>query len=111
GLVATRLEPQLRSSALEAPIDTIPYSLIAVFMSRPAVMTRQQIDAAAYVVALGEDHDIAGTGHEIFVRRLSAQPGERYSVMHIAEPLIDPDSGHRLGYAAIYTGTAQITRA
>ncbi|HTW75298.1 MAG TPA: LysM peptidoglycan-binding domain-containing protein [Steroidobacteraceae bacterium] len=106
----TRLEPLLRSSPLDAPIESIPYSVISAFISRPTVLTREQIESAAYVVALAEDHDIAGTGHELFVRKTSAQPGTRYSVMHIEEPLVDPDSGHRLGYVAIYTGTAQITR-
>jgi hypothetical protein len=62
------------------------------------------------VVALAENHDIAGTGHEIFVRKVSSEVGTRYSVMHVAEELKDPDNGHSLGYVAIFTGTAQITR-
>lgn len=106
----TRLEPQLRSSPLDTPIDTIPYSLIAAFISKPSVLTREQVASAAYVVALAENHDIAGEGHELFVRKTNGQVGTRYSVMHVAEELTDPDNGHKLGYVAIYTGTAQITR-
>ena len=109
-VASARLEPLLRSSALDAPIDTIPYSVISTFMSHPSVLTREQIQASAYIVALAESHDVAGTGHELFVRRAEVPAGSRFSVMHIDEPLRDPDSGRDLGYVAIYTGSAQITR-
>jgi hypothetical protein len=108
-LSATRLEPLLRSSPLDTPIETIPYSLISAFISHPAVLTSEQIKAAPYIVALAENHDVAGTGHELYVKQLEAQSGARYNVMHIDEPLTDPDSGQHLGYVAIYTGTVQIT--
>jgi hypothetical protein len=108
-LLATRLEPLLRSSALDTPIETIPYAVIAAFISHPAVLTSAQIHAAPYIIALAENHDVAGTGHELFVKQLVAASGARYSVMHIDEPLVDPDNGRRLGYVAIYTGTVQIT--
>lgn len=111
GLAAsTRLRPLLRSTSLESPIDSIPYAVIASFISHPGVLTREQIDAAPYIVALAEDHDIAGTGHEVFVKKLAAEAGARYNVMHIDEPLIDPDDGQRLGYVAIYTGTVQVSQ-
>lgn len=106
----TRLEPLLRSSPLDTPIETIPYSLISAFISKPSVLTREQVASAAYVVALAGNHDIAGEGHELFVRKTSGTAGTRYSVMHIAEELTDPESHRKLGYVAIYTGTAQITR-
>ncbi len=106
----THLEPLLRSSPLDAPIDTIPYNLISAFISKPSVLTREQVASAAYVVALAQSHDIAGEGHELFVRKTSGEVGTRYSVMHVAEQLTDPQSGRKLGYVAIYTGTAQITR-
>jgi hypothetical protein len=109
-LASARLEPLLRSSPLDAPIDTIPYALIAAFMSHPSVLTREQIRSSAYIVALAQSHDVAGTGHELYVRKADAPAGSRYSVMHIDEPLRDPDSGRELGYVAIYTGSAQITR-
>jgi hypothetical protein len=106
----TRLEPLLRSASLEGPIATIPYSAIAAFLSRPGVMTRDEIKAAPYVVDLRDDHQIAGMGHDLYIKKLSGDTGSRYSVMHIDEELKDPQSGRHLGYMAIYTGTAQLTR-
>jgi LysM repeat protein len=105
-----RLEPMLRSVPLEGPIATIPYSVIAAFLSRPGVMTGDEVKAAPYITALRDDHQIAGTGHDLYVKKLDGDTGARYSVMHIDEPLNDPQSGRKLGYVAIYTGTAQITR-
>lgn len=106
----TRLHPLLRSSALDVPIETIPYSIIGAFLSHPTVLTADQIRAAPYVVALAENHDIAGTGHEIYIKQLAGETGSRYNVFHVDEPLINPDNGHRLGYLAIYTGTAELTQ-
>jgi LysM domain len=107
---AARLEPMLRSVPLEGPIATIPYSLIAAFLSRPGVLTGDEVKAAPYVVALRDDHQIAGAGHDLYIKKLDGETGARYSVMHIDEPLKDPQSGRKLGYLAIYTGTAQLTR-
>ena len=109
-LGGARLEPLLRSSPLEGPIATIPYSAIAAFLSRPGVMTHDEVKDAPYVVALRDDHQVAGAGHDLYVKKLSGDAGTRYSVMHIDEPLEDPQSGRHLGYMAIYTGTAQLTR-
>ncbi|MFI4869381.1 MAG: LysM peptidoglycan-binding domain-containing protein [Steroidobacterales bacterium] len=110
GGAAARLEPMLRSVPLEGPIATIPYSLIAAFLSRPGVLSGDEVKAAPYIVALRDDHQIAGAGHDLYVKKLDGEPGARYSVMHVDEPLLDPQSGRKLGYIAIYTGTAQLTR-
>jgi hypothetical protein len=107
---AARLEPMLRSVPLEGPIATIPYSLIAAFLSRPGVLSGDEVKAAPYVMALRDDHQIAGSGHDLYVKKLDGDAGSRYSVMHVDEPLNDPQSGRKLGYVAIYTGTAQLTR-
>jgi hypothetical protein len=107
---ATRLSPMLRSVPLGGPIATIPYASIAAFLSHPGVLTSDEIKAAPYVAALRDDHQIAGFGHELYVKQLDGEAGARYSVMHIDEPLHDPQSGRKLGYLAIYTGTAQLTR-
>jgi LysM domain len=109
-LGGTRLEPLLRSNPLEGPIATIPYSLISAFLSRPGVMSSDEVKAAPYVVALRDDHQVAGAGHDLYVKKVSGETGTRYSVMHIDEPLKDPQSHRHLGYVAIYTGTAQVTR-
>jgi hypothetical protein len=107
---AVRLEPLLRSTALLSPIPTIPYSVISAFLARPGVLSLDEVKSAPYILALRDEHDIAGTGDEIYVKKLNGATGAVYSVMHVDELLKDPDSGRNLGYLAIYTGTAQLMR-
>jgi hypothetical protein len=85
--------------------------VIGAFLERPGILTRDEVKAAPYILALRGEHDIAGSGDELYVKKLDAQTtGARYSVMHVDQPLKDPDSGRKLGYLAIYTGTAQLVR-
>jgi hypothetical protein len=106
---ATRLEPLLRSTALEAPIANIPYAAIAAFLSRPGVLTTEQVEAAPYILALRDRHLIAGVDNSIYIRKLGAAPeGEHFSVMHVGSKLKDYDGGKSLGYLAEYSGTAVV---
>ncbi len=111
GGAAARLRPLLRSSPLDTPIETIPYSIIAAFLSHPTMLSADQIRAAPYVVALMESHVIAGAGHEIFIKQAKGETGARYNVMHVDQELVNPENGHHLGYMAIYAGTAELTQA
>ena len=106
-----RLDPRLRSSPLEAAIPTIPYSAISAFLSRPTVVTQDELKSAPYVLAFREEHIIGGSGHEIYVRDLKAEQNARFTVVHIGEELRDPDDGKVVGYEGIYTATALVSRA
>jgi LysM repeat protein len=107
----TRLQPLLRSTQLDGPIANIPYTAIAAFLSRPGLISRQQVKAAPYIVSLRENHMIAGAGNNVYVKKLTAVEGERFNIMHVADRLKDPDSGKVLGYLADFTGVAQVARA
>lgn len=107
---AARMEPRLRSSPLEGAIPTIPYAAISAFLSRPSVLTNEQLRNAAHVVAFREEHVVAGTGHEVYISDLKAAPNSRYSVVHIGDELRDPDDGKVVGYEGIYTATALVSR-
>jgi hypothetical protein len=105
-----RLDPRLRSSPLDGAIPTIPYSAIAAFLSRPAVLSVDQVRHAPHVVIFREEHQAGGTGQEFYVSDLNAAPNARFTVMHVGEPVRDPDNGRMMGYQGIYTATAVITR-
>ena len=106
---AARLDPRLRSSPLDAAIPTIPYSAISAFLSRPSVLTNEQLRNAAHVVAFRDEHVVAGTGHEVYIADLKATPNTRYSVVHVGDELRDPDDGKVIGYEGIYTATALVS--
>jgi LysM repeat protein len=106
------LNPMLRSTPLEDAIPTVPYSAIAAFLSRPTVLAPEQIRHAPYVLAFNEEHQAAGDGQIMYARGLKqAAEGARYSVVHVDEPIYDPDSGQVLGYQGIYTATAMVQKA
>ena len=106
---AARLNPRLRSSPLDGAIPTLPYSSIAAFLSKPSVLTKDQIRKAPSVLAFREKHVIAGAGNDIYVRNLNAPVSARFSVVHVGDPIRDPETGDVLGYEGIYTATASVT--
>lgn len=107
---AARLNPRLRSSPLEGAVPTLPYSDIAAFLSRPTVLSAEDVRKAPHVVAFRDNHMIAGSGNDAYVRPLDATLNSRYTVMHVGEAIKDPDDGDVVGYQGIYTATAQVTR-
>jgi hypothetical protein len=108
---AARLNPRLRSSGLDGAIPTIPYSSIAAFLSKPSVLSKDQIRNAPSVLAFREKHVIAGSGNEIYVKDLNAPVNSRFSVVHVGEPLKDPDDGDIVGYEGIYTASAAVVKS
>ncbi len=107
---AARLNPRLRSSPLDGAIPTIPYSSISAFLSRPTVLTSEQIKTLPYVLAFREEHIVGGAGHEVYIRNLKGGQNERFTVVHVGDELRDPDDGKVLGYQGIYTATALVAR-
>lgn len=107
---AARLDPRLRSNPLDGAIPTIPYAAIAAFLSRPSILTPDQVKNSPYVLAFRDSHEVGGTGNEIYIRKLNAPERARFSVVHIGDPLRDPDDGAVVGYQGLYTGTALVSK-
>lgn len=108
-----RVSPRVRSEALEDAIQTIPYEIIASFMSKPTVLTAEQIKSAPYVLAALNHHVVMAEGNTIYARAMPAatQPGANYNVVRVGEALRDPDDHELLGYDGVYTGAGRVTRA
>jgi LysM repeat protein len=107
---SARLDPRLRGSPVDAEVPIISYQAIAAFLSRPSILTDEQVKNAPYVLAIRDQHEVAGTGNEIYVRHLNGPDRARYSVVHVGDPLRDPDDGKVVGYQGIYTGTALVSK-
>jgi LysM repeat protein len=105
-----RLNPRLRSSPLDGAIPTLPYSSISAFLSRPTVLSKDQVKQAPYVLAFREKHIIGGSGNDIYVKDLNAPQNARFMVVHVGDPLRDPDDGAVIGYEGIYTATAAVVK-
>ncbi len=106
------VEPRVRSEPLEAAITTIPYDSIAAFMSKPSVLSKEQLKCAAYVLSSFDDHAAISSGNTIYARGFCkpAEVGTRYNVVRVGDELRDPDDNELLGYNGIYTGTGRVTR-
>jgi LysM repeat protein len=106
---ATRLSPRVRSEPLEGAIRAIPYEIVANFLSKPTVLEKDQVKDTPYVVSTREQHLVAATGNVIYVRGdVEGDINSRYNVIHVGDPLVDPDDNDLIGYHGIYTGEARL---
>jgi LysM repeat protein len=107
-----RLNPLLRAGEeVDDAITTIPYEAIAAFLERPTVVSKEQLKSAPRVVAFRNEHTMGASGQEAYVRGLEAtQSDSRYAVVHIGDPIRDPDDGDVLGYQGTYAATAIVQR-
>jgi LysM repeat protein len=109
---AARVSPRVRSVPLEAAVTSIPYEIVAAFMSKPSVLSKEQIKAAPYILASHDRHVIMAEGNTVYARGFSATPenGARYSVIRIGDALRDPDDNEVVGYNGEYTASGRVTR-
>ena len=104
-----KLSPSIRSSSLEASIPTIPGDAIRQFLSKPRVVTKEQLDAAPRIIGSEGNHLILGTGSRVYIRGELDKERVRFAVFNPGDALVDPESGETLGYEAKYAGDVHIT--
>jgi LysM domain len=109
---AAIVSPRVRSSPLDEAIRSIPYEIVAAFMSKPSVLTKEDIKHAPYIFSALDHHVVMGEGDTLYARgfKTAATEGARYNVVRIGDALRDPDDNEVLGYDGIYTGTGRVTR-
>ena len=104
-----RLSPEVRREPLSQAITAIPYDVVASFMGRPTLLTKDQVKNAPYIVALRDSHMIGAIGNEVYARGIKdAAPDTRFSVVHVEEELRDPDNNSLLGYSGMYVGSGPV---
>jgi hypothetical protein len=104
-----RLSPEVRRQPLSQAVTAIPYDVVASFMGRPTLLTKEQVKTAPYIVALRDSHMIGALGNEVYARGIEDAATEtRYSVIHVGEELRDPDNNALLGYSGLYVGSGPV---
>ena len=106
-----RLSPQARVTPLTESITSIPYEDVQAFLSSGVILEKAQADALPYLLATRGDHLIASAGNEIYVRGTAQRPGTRFSVVHVGDPLYDPDDNRLIGYQGIQVGEGTLRRS
>ena len=107
----TKLQPRIRSAALEAAIPAIPLEALRAFLEDAWVIENPDLERGPYVLHGADEHVVTGAGDRIYGRHATAVEGTDYGVYRLGEPYLDPDSGEYLGHAAIQVATATLTRA
>jgi len=107
-----RMSPQARVTPLSQAISSIPFEDVAAFLSSGLVLEKKQADALPYLLDTRGDHLIASAGNEIYVRGITNDtPGARYNIVHVGDPLVDPDDNRLIGYHGILIGEGSLRRA
>jgi hypothetical protein len=106
-----RLSPEARATPLTEAITSVSYDSISAFLSRGVVIERSEVDSLPYLLATKGDHMLASAGNTIYVRGTSALPGERFNIVKIGDPLVDPDNNDVIGYQGIEIGEGTIRKS
>jgi hypothetical protein len=109
---SARVLPRVRSEPLESAVTTIPYATVAAFMSKPSVLSNEQIKGAPYVFSTRDSHVVISSGDTLYARGFQSpvETGTHYNVVRVGDPLRDPDDNRIVGYDGIFTGSGHITR-
>lgn len=107
---ADRLQPQIRVLPLEDAVPTIPLEVIRPFLSRPQVVQENELDDAPYVLRSVDGRLMAGSGNRVYVRGLSADSDNDWTIVRKGQAYRDPVTNDLLGYEAEYVADATIVR-
>ncbi len=107
-----KLSPRVRETGLEEAVPTIPFDAIGPFLTRPRIVTMEELEQAPYVVAHADNHLASGDGYRIYARNLEKNPSEgSYVLVRAGQTYRDPKNGKVLGHEAIYLGEARLLRS
>lgn len=115
GRPTVKLSPGLRSEKLHRAIPTIPLDAIQQFLSRPLVVSEQEINESPYIVETAGEHVVVGAGDKIYVRGLKDNKSAKYSIYRPGQVYTNPDVSEDekepevLGHEAIFVGEGQLT--
>ncbi len=110
GRRVVKLSPQIRTSELAASIPSIPGDAIRQFLSRPRVVTKEQMENAPRIIGSQDNHLILGEGSRVYIRGELDKERVRLSVFNPGDALRDPDTNELLGYEAKYAGDVHIVK-
>jgi hypothetical protein len=106
-----KLSPKVRAEPLaDKAIPAIPPSAIEPFLSRPLVVSQDELDSAPIVLANQENRVAIGAGNVAYAQGLGYDKGDVWQVFRRGDALIDPDTNEILGYQATYLGEARVIR-
>ncbi|NJN39998.1 MAG: LysM peptidoglycan-binding domain-containing protein [Gammaproteobacteria bacterium] len=105
-----RATPRIREERLAGEaVPSIPPRLIEPFLRRPLVIENDGLLRAPEIVATELGRYNVGQGGKVYANGISKSSEELWYVYRQGRPIIDPDSGHTLGFEAVNLGVARVT--
>ena len=101
-----KLSPAIRESRRVEAIPPIPLDAIRQFLSRPLVLSRDQVDQAGYVIGNEDNRLAVGPGARIYLKGLAPAQGTAVSLFRLGGQYRDPDSAEVLGLEALHVADA-----
>ncbi len=109
-----KLSPRVRDLGTDKQaITSIPAKEIEPFLSRPLIVTANELDKYARIVATQEGRVFLGRGDTAYARGVTDDKVRDYHVFRPAKPLFDPDDENRknpIAYEAFYLGVARVAK-
>jgi len=103
-----KLAPRVRGTPLQSAIPSIDLKAIAPFLQGNRVMTAEALEDAPYVVQGEEGRILLGARDHLFARGEFAERQRAMSIVRVAGPFVDPDTGERLGLEVQEIGVGRI---
>ena len=110
GLPLKKLSPTMHRNDIAASIPSIPSDAIRQFLTRPRVVTKEELENAPYILGSADEHLILGSGNRVYIRGELDKERVRFTVFRPGDKLIDPRNNELLGYEAIYAGEVHIKK-
>ncbi|TVP58013.1 MAG: LysM peptidoglycan-binding domain-containing protein [Halomonadaceae bacterium] len=105
-----RLSPQVRATAIDTPIPTIPLDAIESFLSETRIIDSDLLDSAPYVLEGTDRRIVSGAGDRVYARG-NATRGENLSVFRRNVEYVDPETNEFLGLEARSIGRGRVSAA
>jgi hypothetical protein len=104
------MQRRIRTQGLDAQaIPSIPANVIEPFLTKPLIVTENELANTAHIVAVEEGHVNAGKSDKAYISG-DLKGGTLFQAFRPSHPLKDPGTGKVIGYEAVYLGTLRVTR-
>jgi len=92
-------------------IPAIQPNTILPFLTKPMLISPEDLKAAPRIIAAQEEREILSPGTHIYVQGLPESARAVWAIYREGEPVKDPENGDILGNEAHYLGEAKLLRA
>jgi hypothetical protein len=103
-----KLAPNMRVSPLNLAIPTIPMDQIGPWLKHNRVLSADEVNSSAYIVAADESRLISSPGNRVYGRGPFPDGERAYGIYRIGENYLDPITNEFLGYQVKDVGSAKL---